>query len=611
MATNKRIQVNELDFDNIKANLKNFMKGQSQFSDYDFEGSSLSVLMDLLAYNTHYNGIYSNLAVNEMFLDSASKRSSVVSLAKMLGYTPRSAKCATAVVDARIIAPSSSPDVVTIAAYQPFTTSVDNVSYTFYNTEAKTVTKSPDNSYTFTGLTLIEGTPLEYKYTVTDGIRYIIPNANVDIDTLSVKVQENSSSVVFDTYVRSDNITTAGPLTKVYWIKEIDNGLYELTFGNGSVGNALSSGNVVTINYHVSNLEAPNFASVFTYNGSAMLGSNLSVTTTTPAYGGASPEDISSIKFNAPKHYAAQDRCVTPDDYKTTILSKFPEAQTIQVWGGENNNPPIYGKTFICIKPKDATKLTTQQKEVITAEILAPRNIVSITPEIVDPEYFNIKVTTFVHYNPRTTNKSPSEIETIVKNAIMQYDADELQRFDGVLRYSKLVKAIDNADESITNNITRLMVHHPHSPYYGVSKQYLLDMINPISQDGGKQGAVFSTTGFYIPNSSEIHYMDDDAKGNIRLYYLDSNLEKVVVNDAIGSVDYELGRITIRNLNITALDGPIFDWSVKPESYDIVSALNQIVMIDPTLMVVKAIPDNTINGDLQAGYNYTFNSIRS
>ena len=607
---NKRIQVSELDFDAIKSNLKTFLQGQTEFQDYDFEGSGLSVLLDVLAYNTHYNGIYTNLAVNECFLDSASKRASVVSLAKMLGYMPRSASCATATVTATVTSPTSSPSTVTIPAMQPFTTSIDNVSYTFYNRSAVT-TALVSGAYTFTGLVLTEGTPLQYKYTMAPGVRFIIPNANADLNTLTVSVQQTSSSDVYEVYTRADTITEITELSHVYFVKEIDDGLYEISFGNDNLGIALSNGNVVTLDYMVSSLEEPNSASSFTYGGVTLAGSSLSVTATAAASGGASSESIDEIKFNAPKYYAAQNRAVTPDDYKAIILKNFPEAQTISVWGGEDNNPPIYGKTYICIKPKEASKLTNLQKEFIKNNILDSRNIVSITPEIVDPEFFNIKVTSFVHYNPRATTKTAAQIETLVKESIMRYNDDDLERFDSVLRYSKLTKIIDETDPAIINNITRIMIRHPHEVTYNIATQYVLDLINPISQDGGKQGEVFASTGFYIPNSTELHFLDDDANGNIRLYYLNTNFEKVIVTPDIGTINYDTGNIVVRSLTIRAIDGAFFEWQVKPESYDVVSALNQIVQIDPTLLTIEAIADDTINGDMQAGYNYQFNSIRS
>jgi len=608
---NKRITVSDLDFDTIKANLKTFLQGQSEFSDYDFEGSGLSVLLDVLAYNTHYNGIYTNLAVNEVFLDSASKRASVVSLAKMLGYMPRSAKCATAVVNATITSPTSNPSTITLPANQAFNTAIDGESYTFYNRSAVTVARNNGGNYVFSNLNIVEGTPLQYKYTVASGVRYIIPNANVDLETLTVRVQENANADLFEVYTMAESLTDVSEVTKVYFIKEIDDGLYEITFGDGVLGAQLDTGNVITLDYFVSNLEAANTASNFNYGGVALLGSNLSVTTISRASGGASPEDINSIKFNAPRMYAAQNRAVTPDDYAVLITKYFPEADTISVWGGEDNNPPVYGKTFICVKPKEASKLTNLQKEFIRNNILNSRNIVSITPEIVDPEFFNIKVTAFVYYNPRNTTKTATQIETIVKDAILTYNSEELSGFDSVLRYSKLVGIIDDSDPAITNNITRIMIRHPHQVTYNIPAQYVLNLINPISQDGGKQGEVFISTGFFIPDSVDVHYLDDDGNGNIRLYYTNAAFEKVIVNPSIGSIDYEKGEVIVRSLTIRALDGPFFEWQVKPESYDVVSALNQIVQIDPENLTVTAIADNTINGDLQAGYNYTFQSIRS
>jgi hypothetical protein len=608
---NKRITVSDLDFDTIKANLKTFLQGQTEFSDYDFEGSGLSVLLDVLAYNTHYNGVYTNLAVNEMFLDSASKRASVVSLAKMLGYVPRSAKCATAVVNATITAPTSIPSTVTLPANQSFNTSIDGVSYTFYNRSAVTTARNTAGNYVFSNLSIVEGTPLEYKYTVAAGVRYIIPNANMDIDTLTVRVQENANADFFQVYTRAESLTDVTTTTKVYFIKEIDDGLYEISFGNGILGAELDIGNVITLNYFVSNLDAPNSATSFSYGGTSLLGSNLSVTTVSRATGGAASEGIDSIKFNAPRMYAAQNRAVTPEDYKAIILSQFPEASSVSVWGGENNDPPIYGKTFICVKPSDANKLTNLQKDIIVNNILDQRNIVSITPEIIDPEYFNVKVTSFVYYNPRETTKTPTQIETIVKDAILNYNNTDLEKFDGVLRFSKLSRIIDSADPAIVNNTSRIMVRRQFAPVYNISSEYKLNLINPISQDGGKQGDVFSSTGFFIPNSTLVHYLDDDAVGNIRLYYIGPNFDKVVVDSSIGTIDYAAGRVVVRNLTITALDDVIFEMQVKPESYDVVSALNQIVQIDPTLLIVEAIADQTINGDLRAGYNYDFQSIRS
>lgn len=609
---NKRIQVGDLDFDEIKTNLKAYLKGQSEFTDYDFEGSALSVLVDLLAYNTHYNGLYTNLAVNESFLDSASKRASVVSLAKMLGYMPRSATCPRATVTCSLSGADSLATIATLPAEQRFTTTVNGTVHYFFNTSSLTVSRSTLNgNFVFQNVELIGGTKITHKYTAGSGQRFLIQNENADISTLNVTVQDSVGSDITYVYTRAQTILEVDNLSRVYFIKEIEGGLYEIQFGDGVLGKILDEGNIITLSYYVSELDAANYAKNFTYNGSTLLSGNMSVTTIDAATGGSAPEDIDSIKFNAPRMYAAQNRAVTPDDYKTLIYSLYPEARSVTVWGGENNNPPIYGKTFICIKPNQANKLTQLQKDYINNNILNQRNMVTITPEIVDPEYFNIKITSAVYYNPRLTSKTALEIAEIVKQAIFDFDDNELQKFDGMLRYSKLVRLIDEADPAITNNITRIMVRRQFAPAYNISAQYRLTLINPISQDGGKQGKVFGSTGFYIPNSTKIHYLDDDSVGNVRLYYIDEQQEAVIVNKAIGTIDYEAGVVTVRNLTIVKLDGPIFEMQVKPESYDVVCALNQIVQVDRSLIDIKAIADKTSSGDLQAGYNYDFESIRS
>ena len=257
MANNKRIRVNDLDFDSIKNNIKNFLAGQEQFQDYDFEGSSFSILLDVLAYNTHYNALYTNLAVNEMFLDSASKRSSVVSLAKMLGYLPNSAQCAKSYVNATITAPTYNPDVVTLPAGQPFLTSIDGVSYTFYNTSDVT-TVSAGGSYTFNNVELIEGVPLTFNYNIQNGMRYIIPNKNVDLSTLKIKMRETPTSDSYIVYQTVDSITSIDGTTKVYFVKELDDGLYEIYFGDGVVGYKPVDGNYMTIRSeeHTSELQS-------------------------------------------------------------------------------------------------------------------------------------------------------------------------------------------------------------------------------------------------------------------------------------------------------------------------------------------------------------------
>lgn len=616
----KRIQVSELDFDQIKTNLKNFMKGQSQFTDYDFEGSSLSILLDVLAYNTHYNALYTNLAVNEMFLDSASKRSSVVSLAKSLGYTPKSAISAKATVTATIRTPTSTPNVVTLPQYSPFSTVINGSNYTFYNREEITIVVPSGNPYVFEKIMLTEGTPLTYRYTVADGQKYIIPNTNADITTLKIRVQESATSDNYDVFYPATDIMSIDGNSKVYFVKEIDGGLYEIIFGDGLFAYALTNGNVVNMDYFVTNGEAANGARTFSYNGDSILGSSLTVQTVNIAAGGAPVEDIESIRFNAPKIYTAQNRAVTPDDYKALIYANFSDAASVSVWGGEDNDPPVYGKTYICVKPKLAAKLTLQQKSDITSTILASKNVVSITPVIVDPDYINIELTTSVYYNNRLTNKTPSQLKTDVINTITAYNDSDLQKFDSVFRFSKLSRLIDNTDNSIINNISTIVLRRIVAPRYNVSAEYNINMINPIYTSGEPEGALQST-GFYIKGSDKVHYLEDSGSGQVILYYpaaadntavgVGSPTTHVIVNPNIGTVDYANGVINIKNLNITALADAYFEIIIKPQSNDVVSAYTQIAQIDTANLNVNIILDNTANGDLRAGKNYQFTSSRS
>lgn len=611
MSNNKNINVAELDFDSIKSNLKTFLRGQDTFQDYDFDGSGLSVLLDVLAYNTHYQGIYNNLAVNEMFLDSARKRNSVVSLSKMLGYTPRSAYSSQAIVNITVTTTGLGPSILTIPAGKLFNTTVNGITYTFYNRDNIT-SSGPSTVYTFSDVVIIEGKPLSFSYNVTAGSKFIIPNQYTDLSTLNVRVQESASSSYIETYALAGSIVDITADSKVYWVKEIDNGLYELTFGDGNIGKSVVSGNIVHIDYFVSSLDAPNGAKVFIYGDSAVIpNSQLTVATTSPASGGSAPEDIDSIRFNAPKAYSAQNRAVTPGDYTALIYEYVPSAKSVSVWGGEDNIPPVYGKTFICIKPVGADLLTTQQKNDILSTILSSRNIVSITPIILDPEYIDIEVSSSVYYNSRETVRAASDIETIVKDSILNYDANELQKFDSVFRQSKLSRIIDTSEPSIVSNITTISLRRKINPKYNFSAEYSINIINPIYSNGVPEDAVIST-GFYIKGSSNIHYLVDDGLGNIQLFYKSaSGGSRIIVNPTIGTVNYAAGKINIKNLNITGIADAYFQLNITPQSYDVVSAFTQIAQIAQDKLSVSVIDDNTSTGDLRGGTNYIFTSSRS
>ena len=611
---NKKISVAELDFDAIKSNIKTYLEGQATFADYDFEGAWLSVILDILAYNTHYNALYTNLAVNESFLDSASKRSSIVSRAKEIGYVPYSATGAVARVNLTVTGTLSTPATITMAAYTPFSTTIDGTAYNFYNTGAAIAVLS-GSTYTFTNVDIKEGTPLTFRYTVADGTQFIIPNIDVDLSTLTVRVQDNASSSVFETFNNQENITELDGTSAVYFIKEIEGQLYELEFGNGTIGKALSSGNVVTLSYMTTNKDAANGARIFSYQGPTILGCSTAVTTVLAAINGSDLEQMDSIKYNAPRSYTSQNRAVTVDDYKSLIFKSYPEAQTVNVWGGEDNVPAQYGKVFLSIKPKTTDYLTDAQKSLIITEILKSKNVVSITPEIVNPEYINLEITTSVYYNPRITVRSSNDIRDLVIQTIQNYNDEHLNSFDVIFRFSNLSSLIDNTEDSIISNITTIKFHREIDVAYNTNQTYTLNIGNPIYGSGVPEESITST-GFYIPGNDNVMYLEDkpiDTQiGTIRQFYFVNDV-KTYVRD-FGSVNYVTGTILLNELTISGIDttlSPVFELIMKPQSNDVVSIRNQLVYIPNNQINVNVIIDQVATGDQAGGANYIFTSSRN
>ena len=607
---NKKISVSELDFDQIKSNLKTFLQGQNEFSDYDFEGSGMSVLLDVLAYNTHYHSLYTNLAVNEMFLDSARKRSSVVSLAKMLGYLPRSSRAPTATVNITVSAPTGSPSSLTLPANSAFSSVVDTVTYTFYTTQATTIIPNASGAYIFPNVTLTQGTPLTYTYTVADGTRFIIPNSDIDISTLSVRVQETSGSSAYTSYTFANNITEVGPTTRAFFLKEIDDELFEVYFGDDIVGYKPAAGNIVLLNYFVTDKTAANGARVFTFDGTGIGGGTVSVNTVTAAQGGQDIEDIDSIRFNAPRNYSAQNLAVTAEDYKVILPQLFSNIDSINVWGGEDNNPPVYGKAFIAIKPLSGETLSNATKELIKTTILKGKNVVSIIPEVVDAQYLYIIPNVTIYYNPQQTNRTEELLKTLVRDTIINYNDTDLNRFDGMFRFSKMSRLIDASEESILSNITTIVLKRSFTPTFNTRTSYVISIDNPIYTEGVPEGAVTSDA-FTIDGSSETFFFEDDGVGNIRLYYFVGAGTKRYTNTTLGSVNYVTGRITLNDINITSATNNEITITIKPESNDVVSVRSQLALIAEEQIVVNAVVDKVASGETSGGSNYIFTSSRS
>jgi hypothetical protein len=609
-----KIKVSDLEFDDIKQNLKEFLSSQSEFSDYNFEGAGLSILLDVLAYATHYNALYDNLIVNESFLDSATKRSSVVSRASELGYTPKSATCSKTVVDITFSSASSSeplPNTIQLPTLSPFTASGPNGTFTFYNRDIVNLIKQPDSSYKATGVTLYAGKPQKIAVSVSDPqLPILIPNANADKGLITVKVFENNTTSVYESFAPSDNIVTVDSSSKVYWVKEIDNGAFSIKFGDGVLGKSLSPGNLVIINYFISygvasNGIADNKRLVYTGSttlehtaGSVTFGTT-EVLTKIVSFNGSEVEDIESIKFNAPRAFTTQNRAVTTEDFKHIVLSSFADAESVSVWGGEDNIPPVYGKVFIAVSQHTNKPLSISQKSEIES-ILRTKKALTIIPVVVDAEYLNLELDITVYYDPINTTLNPNSISSIVNTAVQNYNDLNLKSFDKVFRESRLLRDIDVSNQAIVNSSMSVVMRVDISPRLNVESLYQINVINPIQPNS------IITNGFYVPEYENLMYIQDDGAGKLQVYYYDETSNKIYLSDTFGTVDYDSGVIQIQNLEITSLFGTDEYLVVKmtPKNKNVVSALTKIVKIDRVNITVIA--DKTASGNLRAGFNFQF-----
>ena len=615
MAT--KLDISQLDFDGIKDNLKTFLSQQDEFTDYDFEGAGMNVLLDTLAYNTHYLAYNANMLANEMYLDSADQRTSVVSLAKQVGYTPRSANSAKATID--VVVNNASGASLTMARGTKFTTTVDSTNYSFVNNSSVSI--SPiDGVYKFSNLDIYEGTYLNYKYTAnttdTDQ-RFIIPNDNVDTTTLTVKVQESSSDTTTNTYKLASGVTGIDSTSKVYFLQEVEDGRFEVYFGDGVLGESIKDGNIVILDYITCNRAEANGASSFTLSGSIGNFSNVTITTLNNASNGDDPETIKSIKYNAPRDYSAQDRAVTAEDYKVLVKSLYANAQSVQVYGGEDAAVPDYGKVYISIKAKSGSNLTIATKVSLVAS-LKSFAVASITPVIIDPETTFITLETTFKFDSNQTTKDISTIETNVINAISSYNTDTLENFTGMFRYSAVTKTIDEAESSILSNITKVKMYKFITPTLDSGLKYTLSFnnafYNPHSGHNSSAGGVVSSTGFKISgDDTNEHFLDDDGAGNIRVYYL-SGTTRIYTNSTYGTIDYTAGEIILTSSNITSIsnvDGSSsarIRVTVLPSSNDIVPVRNQVLSIDTANSTVSGSIDEIESGSSQAGTGYTTTS---
>ena len=594
---NKRLRVTELDFDNIKTNLKTFLKGQDQFKDYDFEGSGLNILLDTLAYNTHYMAFNANMVANEMFLDSSSLRSSAVSHAKALGYEITSSRAPTATLNINLSTTTAS---ATMPAGTAFSTTVNGSSYQFVTVSDITSTNT-GNNIPFDSVTVYEGTYVITKYLVDSSDvdqRFILTDPRSDTTTLTVKVQNSTTDTTTTTYTKATDITQLSASSTVYYLQEVETGRYEVYFGDGIVSQAVSDGNIVQLQYVVTNKTESNGASSFSSPTVIDGVTDITVTTVASASGGAEPESIQSIKLNAPLDYAAQGRAVTTKDYEVYVRKLFPTTQAVSVWGGEDgsynsatgvSSTPEYGKVFISIKSTTGVDLTSAQKTNLELA-LAPYKVASITPVVVDAETTSIILNITIMYDSSSTTYTADQIASLVSTTVSNYSDTSLGTFNSPFRHSRLLGLIDNTDTSILNSIATVTLSKLFTPTLSTATDYRINFnnkfYNPVSGYNSVDGGIIASTGFYLGSvTTTTYFFDDDGSGNLRIYSLVAGV-RTYTNNTAGTIDYINGLITINQITMTGVaevDGTTSTQiriTAIPNSYDITPVRNQILEID-------------------------------
>ena len=606
------IKFTELDFAKIKENLKNYLKSQSKFKDYNFDGSGFSVLLDVLAYNTAYNGFYLNMLASEMFLDSAYMRESVVSIAKHLGYTPSSRRALSAFVDLEIdfdLATGQynkeptkyNPGVeFLIQTDDGFHCFIGQAKYTFYpKSPVLAVPVGPNpTKYVAKNVQLVQGKRLTYSWTIdnTSPQKFVIPNANIDLTTLSVYISDSATSPTKTRYTEFKDLNLLGPTDEIYFIQEVSGSKFELIFGDGILGKKLSQGNVIDIDYIVPGTGEATGANKFYItdanigpvtaireNGDKLIPKEIvKVTTKIAARDFAEKETTDAIKYRAPRMYDAQNRAVTKNDYEILLKKDIsiiePKIQHLRVWGGEENTPPEYGKVFFAIKPVYGLRLNEQEKLRIIEEYIRPKNMIAIQAVIVEPDYIGLVIDCTANYFGKKTKIDDAGLKDLVRKKIVEFRDQNIQGFDSDLRYSKLVSDIDSANPAIESNITTIKLKYEITPEFGISFNKAISLSNPISK-GDLLNNITSITSspFYYANI--LVTLGDDGRGNLVLYRADSITKTPITT--VGKVSYDSGNIYIEKLVVDSIPSEQYNIQlyVTPKYNDIIAYKNQILLL--------------------------------
>ena len=603
-------QVNALEFNEIKAQIKGYLRAQDQFSDYDFEGSSMTVLLDVLAYNTYYTAVNANLAVNEGFLETAVLRENVVKLARMIGYTPKSARSAQCVVNVTVQTVVPYPKTVTINKGLVLNfTGLDNNNFVFsLGTDTVTSVDSTSGIATFTGIILYEGVFLTDTFVkdINQRQRFILTNKNADTTSMKVEV---TSGTITERYLQATDITKIDSTSKVYFLEESEYEIPEILFGDGKVGKDLENGDVVSVSYSASNGTGANGLKVFenigTFrdNNGQSITSGITVTATSFPDGGSRAETTESIKFAAPKFYSAFGRAVSTRDYEAIIPQIYPNVGSIACYGGEEAEPPEFGKVFLAIKPKNADKLSLSEKNVVLKK-LREYSVAAIQPTIIDPSILFIDIDSFVYFNPNITRKEPSEVKNAVLGSLnVLNNSGEFNKFGGKFKYSKLQSIIDKSESAITSNITRLKMRKNVTVDLNARVNYKICYGNRIKQGTSTKPTV-SSSGFKIVGDDfNIFYLNDDGAGSLRLYYVKGTGEFEYVDGLWGTVDYSMGEIVINDLiiSMTSVANNQLQIAAIPESNDIISLRETYLTVGIDNTTVSVVEDTISSGSNISG----------
>ena len=591
MSSNSSIILTQLDFNEFKNSLKAYLQEQDEFKDYDFDGSNLSVLLDVLAYNTYQNAFYLNMVSNEMFLDSAKLRDSVISHAKELNYLPRSFTSATAQIQLSVTPSDPNKNSLVIPRGTSFITRVDDFSYSFNTNENLVITNKVNGTFISNAITVYEGNYLSDTYVINynNPLIFKINNKNVDVSSVSVTVLEDNGSVI-QQYARATSLFSNDENSKVFFLQPGTGDNYEVVFGDGVVGRKPKNNAIVIIEYRVSNGELPNGASKFINAGRIDNEANVSITTVSTATNGAVAEDLNSIKFNAPRAFTTQERAITAEDYQNLLKANFPEINTVTAYGGEDATPPQYGRIFVSVDLTEVDGLP-KIKEDEYKRFLRSRSSVAMDPIFITPDYTYLKVDSIVKYNINLTGKNPEDLRAFVIDSILNYASTNLNSFSRTFRYSKLIQAIDATDNSIISNETDINLVKYLTPDLNVPLNLTIDFKSPLTQEVPLLGDEHPIIDIHGVTSTPFTYtgiqncvLEDNGDGVMRIVTPSGANHKKIID--IGTVDYDTGVVRLNNFNIQNYVGTSLKIYGEPRFRDITAIQNVILnIIEPDVNI--------------------------